>query len=487
MSSARADQLVLIVVFDGLRPDFVRADWTPYLWALRQRGVWFSRSHCVFPAVTRVNASALGTGSFPGRHGVESNTIWRPDVDPTRPLRTSERADLLRLRDARGRLLAPPTLGEVVAEHGLGMVVVGTGSAGAATLLHPEAEATGGRVLHYDFSVPASLGDEVAAVLGPWDDGTSALAYEQAALRRVRYGARALAEHLLPRYHPAVALFWCTVPDGPHHRYGLDDPRAVVALQEADSAVAAMVEHACSLYEALNVFITADHGYITVGGHIDVADELVAAGLKHSPDSTDVVVCADGGAVPIYTGKGRDPAAIARFVASRPWASVVFSAGGCVEGTLPLEATGGGPNVPDLLLCLAWDNTANRHGIAGSGWGGGAVPIGAGDHGGLSPWEMRNTLIAVGPAFREGLASATPCGIVDVAPTALRLLSLPVPSVWDGRALDEALRDGGPVPEAETTELAARLETAAGPVTYTLTLDAAGGVRYPVAAAPRRG
>src|SRR5919199_5175144 len=106
-------EMCLVCVFDGLRPDFVRPDWTPNLWALRGRGAWFSRSHCVFPSVTRVNSSALSTGSFPGTHGIESNTIWRPAVEPSRPMRTGDVADLRRLRAARGRLLAPPTIGEV--------------------------------------------------------------------------------------------------------------------------------------------------------------------------------------------------------------------------------------------------------------------------------------------------------------------------------------------------------------------------------------
>jgi hypothetical protein len=476
-------QLVLIVVFDGLRPDFVRPDWTPHLWGVRRRGVWFERSHCAFPAVTRVNAAALVTGSFAGGHGIASNTIWRPAVDPTRPLRTGERADLLRLEAVNGRLLAPPTLGEVLADHGLGMAVVGTGSSGATTLLHPQAAATAGRVLHYSFCSPHSLSDQIAAVLGPWPQ--PATAPEHTAAARVGYGIEALAGALLPETRPASAIFWSTVPDGLHHRYGLGHPPALAGLKEADAAFGRLLDACHTLYEAVNVIITADHGYLSVSGHVDLAGELVDAGLKSSRDSTDIVICVDGGAASIYTDAGVDQHRLARWLLARPWASVLFSPGGRIAGTLPLEAAGGGgPDAPDLMLCLGWNDDENEFGVRGAGWGGGAIAVGAGDHGGLSSWEMRNTLIAAGPAFREGIRSDLPCGIVDIAPTTLACLGVSVPAVWHGRILSEALRDGvAPVPEP-AIEYAALCATDGGPVRQTLRVETAGGVRYPASAWP---
>ena len=480
---AIADRLILITVFDGLRPDFVRPDWTPHLWELRRRGVWFSRSHCVFPAVTRVNASALATGSLPARHGIESNTIWRPDVDPLRPLRTSDRADLLRLEGARGRLLAVPTLGEVLAAHARELLVVGTGSAGAASLLHPEAASTNGGILHFGFSVPDALCGEVAQRLGAWPEQGDGKPYETLAVERVEYGFRALTDVLAPAYRPPVAIFWCTVPDGPHHHFGLGDPRSLAALRAADAAFGDAVATLQTLYEALDVIVTADHGYVTVAGHVDVAGALIGAGLKRSRDSTDVVVCTDGGAVPIYLAEATDAGAVVRFLLEQPWASVVFSPGGDVPGTLPLEATGGGgPDAPSLLLCLGWNDDVNLHGIAGSGWGGGGIALGGGDHGGLSSWEMSNTLIAAGPSFHVGLESDLPCGILDVAPTVLRLLGLTAPSVWDGRVLEEALLDGGASPQPGTEQLTAICDTEAGQITQSLALDTAGPCRYPARA-----
>jgi hypothetical protein len=129
----------------------------------------------------------------------------------------------------------------------------------------------------------------------------------------------------------------------------------------------------------------------------------------------------------------------------------VFSRGGLVRGTLPLAAAGcDGATAPDLMVALAWDGGANAHGVPGRTAGSGAIAVGAGDHGGISPFEMHNTLIATGPDFRVGVVSHVPCGIVDIAPTIAHCLGLEPPAAWDGRVLVEALRAPAPAPVADT-------------------------------------
>jgi predicted AlkP superfamily pyrophosphatase or phosphodiesterase len=44
----RAKYFVL-VVWDGMRPDFVSPELTPTLCSLRSNGVWFANHHSVFP------------------------------------------------------------------------------------------------------------------------------------------------------------------------------------------------------------------------------------------------------------------------------------------------------------------------------------------------------------------------------------------------------------------------------------------------------
>ena len=74
--------LNIVLVLDGLRPDSISASETPNLWRLREEGVNFLNGHSVFPTVTRVNATAIGTGTYPDRNGMLGNTIYIRQVDP---------------------------------------------------------------------------------------------------------------------------------------------------------------------------------------------------------------------------------------------------------------------------------------------------------------------------------------------------------------------------------------------------------------------
>ena len=78
----------LLIVVDGLRPDYVTADVMPNLTALGKRGVVFTRHHSVYPTVTRVNASSISTGAYPDTHGLMGNSVFFPKVDPAKFLDT---------------------------------------------------------------------------------------------------------------------------------------------------------------------------------------------------------------------------------------------------------------------------------------------------------------------------------------------------------------------------------------------------------------
>src|SRR5262245_41382520 len=83
-------RLILIVVMDGLRPDSINREDTPTLFRLRQEGVSYINSHSVFPTVTRVNAAAISTGTYPDVNGLVSNSMFVPGVNPNRPFNTSD-------------------------------------------------------------------------------------------------------------------------------------------------------------------------------------------------------------------------------------------------------------------------------------------------------------------------------------------------------------------------------------------------------------
>ena len=72
------DNAFLLVVFDGLRPDMVRADTTPNLLRLAAMGTRFARARSVFPSETRVCSATVATGCMPRRHGLVANRLAHP-------------------------------------------------------------------------------------------------------------------------------------------------------------------------------------------------------------------------------------------------------------------------------------------------------------------------------------------------------------------------------------------------------------------------
>src|SRR5689334_19548306 len=90
-SSAAADSTtrvehVIVVVWDGLRPDTVNEQDTPTLYRLAKRGTTFANHHCVYLSSTEVNGTALATGDYPQRTGIVANDEYRPDIDPLKPV-----------------------------------------------------------------------------------------------------------------------------------------------------------------------------------------------------------------------------------------------------------------------------------------------------------------------------------------------------------------------------------------------------------------
>src|SRR5207248_9274941 len=75
------DRHVVVVVWDGMRPDFVSEETTPTLWKLAHEGVSFRNHHPVYPSATMVNGTAMVTGVYPGKSGLIANYVYRPDIE----------------------------------------------------------------------------------------------------------------------------------------------------------------------------------------------------------------------------------------------------------------------------------------------------------------------------------------------------------------------------------------------------------------------
>src|SRR5580704_8660313 len=146
----------LLIVLDGLRPDYVTPSVMPNLHALGRRGVVFLSHHSVFPTVTRVNASSISTGTYPEIHGLMGNSVFFPQVDPRRFLDTGDRANLLKIEAAvQGKLLTTPTLGEILQASGRRVLAVSSGATGSSYLLNYKV--AGGAILQTEYALPEPL------------------------------------------------------------------------------------------------------------------------------------------------------------------------------------------------------------------------------------------------------------------------------------------------------------------------------------------
>src|ERR1700687_2448572 len=85
-------RIVVLMVWDGLRPDFVTQRDTPNLFRMAREGVRFDRHHSIFPTLTMVNATALATGAPPGVNGLEGNVFYLPPGENPMPPRTEAAA-----------------------------------------------------------------------------------------------------------------------------------------------------------------------------------------------------------------------------------------------------------------------------------------------------------------------------------------------------------------------------------------------------------
>src|SRR5215510_5305922 len=72
---------VVVVVWDGMRPDFITPQYTPTLYELAQKGSFFLRHHSAYITSTEVNGTALATGMQPDHSGVMANVEYRPDLN----------------------------------------------------------------------------------------------------------------------------------------------------------------------------------------------------------------------------------------------------------------------------------------------------------------------------------------------------------------------------------------------------------------------
>jgi arylsulfatase A-like enzyme len=445
-----AARRAFLMVWDGMRPDLISPELTPNLWALAEGGVRFDDAHAAFPTVTRINSATLATGCLPASHGIVGNSLFSAAVDPRRPFNTGDHRALARLAELRGgRLLPRATLADRVGGSGGRTVVASTGSPGSALLCHPHiAERPGDVRLHPAAPAPADALGPVAERLGPIPGQTVPNTEQN------RYVARAVREYVLPELDPRLLVFWHTDPDKTQHARGFGSPEGMASIRDADAhlglILAALRER--GLADETVVAVASDHGYVSIDPIVAPAAAFAGdAALRAAVETGRVVLAPNGGTLFAYVPDGDAGlvGAVARAFQAWEHGGPVFVADEHAErlpGAQPRSLVGLiGDLAPDVACALAWDDARNAHGRRGHAAG--LDPKNLASHGGISPWEVRNTLVLAGAGVKRGLASGAPAGNVDVAPTLGHLLGLEPDPRADGRVLREAL-DGGPDPSA---------------------------------------
>ena len=442
---AQTPRLQLLLVVDGLRPDYVTPEIMPRLYALGQRGVLFEENHSVFPTVTRVNSSSISTGAYPESHGLLGNTVYSEKAFPTKGINSAEHEQLEAMLKAEGRLLTAPTLGEAVQRAGKRFDVFSAGSGGSAMLLnHP---LFGGVVINPDYIVPDSIKSQVVSTIGP---GPAESIPNNA---RTKWAVDAYLAFGLGEFKSDVAAIWFGDPDATAHQNGVGTALTKQALHLVDDQIGRVEDTLRSrgLLDRTNIIITSDHGFSQQTGELKLA-QLVAPFAKSMADGTPDIVVTEGA---INFRGPRDAARISSIVAmlqKRPEVGAIFTRPasgtappGSVPGTLSLNvARGNHARAADILVSANWTADLNDAGFPGKTTQGGVA-----GHGTSSRYDIHNTLIAIGPDFREQTRSNVPTSNVDIAPTILKLLDLPQLPTMVGRPIEEAFRNG-PLPTSIT-------------------------------------
>ena len=277
----------IVVVLDGTRRDFVTEPLMPRLSAFRRQAAYFPRFRSAFPSATRIVSATFATGCFPAKHTLHGNTVALMEDGLLMPHDAGRPDFLAHKKTVTGHSLAVPTMAERLAQNG-GAVIFNNVSPGAARAHDPDGH---GHVYHRAFSDGPGL-KPVADPLRVTLDAA---------------GDRAMTERFIAEVvqlrRPPLGVLWCGEPDHIQHNVPLGSPEHLAVLREADRHAGMVMDAVAKERERgddILLIVMSDHGHETVRGVIDIEAELIAAGLKSGPDSSDVVSMANGTAALIY-------------------------------------------------------------------------------------------------------------------------------------------------------------------------------------------
>jgi hypothetical protein len=454
-SQMEARTRVLVVSFDGLRPDRVSRELTPNLWRLKQLGVTLSQHRTVYPSETRTGFPSLVTGATIGEHGLVGNKYVDRSMVPERYVDTSD-AVLLRQLDVEsgGRLMSVASLGETLARAGRSLAVLSTNTPGTTRLFHHKAEDFGHIRLSGYFREACTPADALAlaeATVGPLPPVPSTSEPDKLGQQWL---TSAFLEVVWPMYRPDVTILSYGEPDIASHFHGTGAPSTNEILAWCDAQFGRLLDwwEAEGRANGVQLMAVSDHGHVTGHTRASVIDSLQAAGFRMgtAPGAGIDVVVVPGQVGALYLAEPED-SRICRLVAvlsSEPWCGPIFTrcrgaARGVAPGSLGSDLVfGDHARAPDVSFAFRSDDTVDPFGLVGGTHYAGTLRPGLGVHGGLHPNEMAALGVVAGAAFAaEGVDSQVPTGICDIMPTILHILGIARATSTAGRVLHEVLRN----------------------------------------------
>ncbi len=522
---------IIIFVADGLRYGSVTPENMPNMFKLKSEGVDFTNSHSLFPTVTTVNASAIATGHYIGDTGDFGNAIYTaaPMLSGNgSPIAALENDTVLAEMNQKfgGNYLNEETL--IARARAQGFVTAVIGKLGPTRIQDSTAAPDGSETLILDdntgheggFALPAWFTrDMKASFVGSEAPKTNVPNIDQE-VYLMKATTRIVLPHFKDSGKPFVLLFWSRDPDMSQHNTrdslgeyepGINGPSGKAGTRDADTTLgellAALKEQ--GLDKTTDVFVTADHGFLTVS-HASVtspsaktgdaplsdlssgflATDLAGAlrlrlfdpsrnfasvdysgggklaggsGLLGDPQNPDAVVVPNGGADLVYLPKpnAKNLAGdVVSFLTTQDYVSGIFvnDALGKFPGTLPMSALNliGSARTPTPSIYVSFRSfagTCQNQLQCAVGVHDTALGTGQGSHGSLSRAETRNFMAAIGPDFKAGYADPAPISNADITPTLARIagITLAPKGKLRGRVISEALAGGSAVKSSRRT------------------------------------
>jgi predicted AlkP superfamily pyrophosphatase or phosphodiesterase len=274
-----AGRQVILATIDGMRGDYLgSADayrlGLPTLRRLMREGSYSPRTLSVFPTLTGTAHTSLVTGTGALKHGILGNNKFDPSTWVYRP----DNPDNYDFQPPFGSHndINVGTLWSAARAKGLKTAAIGwPQTAGGPIdyrldiLMGPTAAQSHERTARS--ATPGWL-DQVEQTLGP---------IQATDLRGVDHVKAMVAVEILKRFRPAFMAVHFSITDSVQHASGPLTPAAFAAMEETDQNIGTLVAgvQAAGLAGSTTLFVTGDHGFLSMHTELAINLPLIEAGL----------------------------------------------------------------------------------------------------------------------------------------------------------------------------------------------------------------